>query len=122
MESTAESPLPVRTVALAIGGWVGRLGRVWVEGQITQLTRRPACPRGRGGGGGGGRRAGGGGGGGSDPPPPPPPGPGVFFPRPARPRGGDPPPGRRAALARRRARPAAGRGRTGGRVGAAGVS
>src|SRR3954449_9920266 len=41
MESSAESPLPVRTVALAIGGWVGRLGRVWVEGQITQLTRRP---------------------------------------------------------------------------------
>src|SRR3954464_11569835 len=41
MESTAESPLPVRTVALAIGGWVGRRGRVWVEGQITQLTRRP---------------------------------------------------------------------------------
>jgi exodeoxyribonuclease VII large subunit len=26
---------------MAIGGWVGRLGRVWVEGQITQLTRRP---------------------------------------------------------------------------------
>src|SRR5436305_902589 len=41
MESTAESPLPVRTVALAIGGCVGRLGRVWVEGQVTQLTRRP---------------------------------------------------------------------------------
>src|SRR3954471_20405900 len=41
MDSSAESPLPVRTVALAIGGWVGRLGRVWVEGQITQLTRRP---------------------------------------------------------------------------------
>src|SRR3954449_11213836 len=41
MESSAESPLPVRTVALAIGGWVGRLGRGWVEGQITQLTRRP---------------------------------------------------------------------------------
>ena len=41
LESTAESPLPVRTVAMAIGGWVGRLGRVWVEGQITQLTRRP---------------------------------------------------------------------------------
>src|SRR3954452_10927983 len=41
MDSSAESPLPVRTVALAIGGWVGRLGHVWVEGQITQLTRRP---------------------------------------------------------------------------------
>ncbi len=41
LESSAEQPLPVRTVARAIGEWVGRLGRVWVEGQITQLTRRP---------------------------------------------------------------------------------
>src|SRR3954453_17516690 len=41
MESSPEQPLPVRTVARAVGDWVGRLGRVWVEGQITQLTRRP---------------------------------------------------------------------------------
>jgi exodeoxyribonuclease VII large subunit len=41
LESTAEQPLPVRTVARAIGDWVGRLGRVWVEGQVAQLTRRP---------------------------------------------------------------------------------
>jgi exodeoxyribonuclease VII large subunit len=41
LESTAESPLPVRTVARAIGDWIGRLGRVWVEGQVTEVTRRP---------------------------------------------------------------------------------
>jgi exodeoxyribonuclease VII large subunit len=41
LESSAESPLPVRTVAKAIGDWIGRLGQVWVEGQITELTRRP---------------------------------------------------------------------------------
>ncbi len=41
LESTAEQPLPVRTIARAIGEWVGRLGRVWVEGQITEITRRP---------------------------------------------------------------------------------
>ncbi len=39
--TTAESPLPVRTVARHISEWVSRLGRVWVEGQVTQLSRRP---------------------------------------------------------------------------------
>ena len=33
--------MPVRTVARLIGEWVGRLGRVWVEGQVTQISRRP---------------------------------------------------------------------------------
>jgi exodeoxyribonuclease VII large subunit len=41
LESSAESPIPVRSVANAIGQWVGRLGRVWVDGQLTQITRRP---------------------------------------------------------------------------------
>jgi exodeoxyribonuclease VII large subunit len=41
LQSSAESPLPVRTVAKAIGDWIGRLGRVWVEGQVTEVTRRP---------------------------------------------------------------------------------
>jgi exodeoxyribonuclease VII large subunit len=41
LENSAESPLPVRTVARSIADWVGRLGRVWVEGQVTQLNRRP---------------------------------------------------------------------------------
>ena len=41
MPNSAEQPLPVRTVARSIGEWVARLGRVWVEGQVTQLSRRP---------------------------------------------------------------------------------
>src|ERR1051325_5401481 len=41
LESSPEQPLPVRTIARAIGDWISRLGRVWIEGQITQLTRRP---------------------------------------------------------------------------------
>jgi len=40
LESTPESPLPVRTVARALADWIGRLGRVWVEGQVTQVNRR----------------------------------------------------------------------------------
>ena len=39
--TTAENPWPVRTVARKIADWVSRLGEVWVEGQIAQLTRRP---------------------------------------------------------------------------------
>ncbi len=41
LESSAETPLPLRTVAQAIASWVGRLGRVWVEGQVTEVSRRP---------------------------------------------------------------------------------
>jgi exodeoxyribonuclease VII large subunit len=40
LQTSAESPLPVRTVLRLVGDWVGRLGRVWVEGQIAELTRR----------------------------------------------------------------------------------
>jgi len=43
LQTTAEAPVPVRTVAHLIGQWVARLGRVWVEGQITQLVRRPGA-------------------------------------------------------------------------------
>jgi exodeoxyribonuclease VII large subunit len=39
--TSAETPWPVRTVARKIAEWVNRLGEVWVEGQIAQLTRRP---------------------------------------------------------------------------------
>ncbi len=31
----------MRTVSRSIGEWVARLGRVWVEGQVTQVSRRP---------------------------------------------------------------------------------
>ena len=40
LETTAEAPVPVRTVMRLVGDWVGRLGRVWVEGQIAELSRR----------------------------------------------------------------------------------
>ena len=40
LDNSAESPLPVRVVAKSIADWIGRLGRVWVEGQVTQLNRR----------------------------------------------------------------------------------
>jgi exodeoxyribonuclease VII large subunit len=41
--STPEEPWPVRTVSRLIGEWVGRLGAVWVEGQVTGLSRRPGA-------------------------------------------------------------------------------
>jgi exodeoxyribonuclease VII large subunit len=40
MESSPDSPQPVRVVMQAVGGWIGRLGRIWVEGQIAELNRR----------------------------------------------------------------------------------
>ncbi len=40
LETTPESPVPVRTVLRLVGEWVGRLGRIWVEGQIAELNRR----------------------------------------------------------------------------------
>ncbi|MDP9239214.1 MAG: exodeoxyribonuclease VII large subunit, partial [Actinomycetota bacterium] len=39
--TTAEEPWPVRVVAQKIAGWVARLGEVWVEGQVAQITVRP---------------------------------------------------------------------------------
>lgn len=41
LETTADQPVPVRTVSRLIAQWIARLGRVWVEGQVTQLSRRP---------------------------------------------------------------------------------
>lgn len=41
LESSPESPLALRRVSLAIASWIGRLGEVWVEGQVASLTRRP---------------------------------------------------------------------------------
>jgi len=38
--STAEEPWPVRTVTRKIAEWIDRLGAVWVEGQLAQVTAR----------------------------------------------------------------------------------
>jgi exodeoxyribonuclease VII large subunit len=40
LETTPESPAPVRQIANAIAQWIDRLGPVWVEGQVAQLSRR----------------------------------------------------------------------------------
>src|SRR3954468_15600701 len=40
LETSLESPAPVRQIANAIAGWVDRLGAVWVEGQVAQGNRR----------------------------------------------------------------------------------
>src|SRR5215471_4812891 len=40
LQSAPESPVPVRTALRLVGDWVGRLGRIWVEGQIAELTKR----------------------------------------------------------------------------------
>ncbi len=41
LETSPESPAPVRQIASALDGWINRLGAVWVEGQIAQISRRP---------------------------------------------------------------------------------
>ena len=43
LETSAQEPIPVRVVAMKIGEWIARLGEVWVDGQIAQLTRRPGA-------------------------------------------------------------------------------
>ncbi|NLU72147.1 exodeoxyribonuclease VII large subunit [Streptomyces sp. HNM0575] len=41
--TTPEAPVPVGEVSRLIGGWIDRLGPVWVEGQIIQLSPRPGA-------------------------------------------------------------------------------
>jgi exodeoxyribonuclease VII large subunit len=41
LDSSAESPLPLRRVSQALSEWIGRLGEIWVEGQVAQFVRRP---------------------------------------------------------------------------------
>ena len=39
---TADNPNPVRSVATRVQGWIDKLGIVWVEGQLTEITVRGA--------------------------------------------------------------------------------
>ena len=41
LDTTSDNPAPVRVVANVMTGYINRLGPIWVEGQIAQLTRRP---------------------------------------------------------------------------------
>src|SRR3954468_8402356 len=39
--SSSEKPWPVRVVSQKIQQWIGKLGWIWVDGQVAQVTRRP---------------------------------------------------------------------------------
>jgi len=41
LQTSPEQPAPVRLVSQQIGAWIHRLGAIWVEGQVTQINRRP---------------------------------------------------------------------------------
>ena len=40
LETSAESPVPVRTMLRLVGDYISKLGRIWVEGQIAELNKR----------------------------------------------------------------------------------
>lgn len=40
LETSADAPIPVRQASRMLQGWIGRLGPIWVEGQIAELRRR----------------------------------------------------------------------------------
>jgi exodeoxyribonuclease VII large subunit len=40
LQTSAEHPAPLRQVSQLIEGYVGRLGAIWVEGQVTEVNRR----------------------------------------------------------------------------------
>ena len=40
LDTSADNPAPLRVVSAAIGQWVGRLGAIWVEAQVAELTLR----------------------------------------------------------------------------------
>ena len=42
-KSSAEEPWPVRVVSQKVGAWVAKLGWVWVDGQVAQISRRPGA-------------------------------------------------------------------------------
>jgi exodeoxyribonuclease VII large subunit len=41
VETSPEQPLPVRQVSRLLGEYIDRLGWVWIDGQIAQISRRP---------------------------------------------------------------------------------
>lgn len=38
---SAENPYPVRTVSMMVKDWIEKLGTVWIEGEVAQLSMRP---------------------------------------------------------------------------------
>jgi len=42
-DSSPEEPLPVRTVSRMLADWIGRLGSVWIDGQVAEYRPRPGA-------------------------------------------------------------------------------
>ena len=43
LETSSESPAAVRTVSRLLSDWIGRLGGIWVDGQVAEFRRRPGA-------------------------------------------------------------------------------
>ena len=43
LETSADSPVPVRVISEAIGDYLSRLGAVWIEGELSEVTVRPGA-------------------------------------------------------------------------------
>ena len=43
LENSAEDPLPVRVISEAIGDYLSKLGPVWIEGELSEVTVRPGA-------------------------------------------------------------------------------
>lgn len=41
MDNSVENPSAVRTISMHISEWINRLGPVWIDGQVAQISRRP---------------------------------------------------------------------------------
>jgi exodeoxyribonuclease VII large subunit len=44
LENSAEKPVPVRVISEAIGDYLSKLGSVWIEGELSEVTVRPGAP------------------------------------------------------------------------------
>jgi exodeoxyribonuclease VII large subunit len=43
LETSPEAPVAVRTVSRMISDWIGRLGAVWIDGQVAEYRPRPGA-------------------------------------------------------------------------------
>ncbi len=43
LENSAQEPLPVRVISEAIGEYLSKLGPVWIEGELSEVTVRPGA-------------------------------------------------------------------------------
>jgi len=43
LQTSAEDPAPVRTVSRLVSEWIGRLGPIWIDGQVAEYRPRPGA-------------------------------------------------------------------------------